>query len=209
MHPQSPRPRIGGQRRSQQRALGWLSYFRHRKFFGLAPGTPVPFLENDQVLSDIADHYGGDYLGETTLLTEALHHGYNVAAIGKLGPTAIQELESIAPVDKQIPEKSSTIILDDATGTPAGIPLPPEIVAGMEQAGIPPAAPSRNNGHAPKSPWDNGTPGTLRANIVQQQWFADAATRVILPDFAKDSRKPFILLFWSRDPRCDAAQHRG
>lgn len=173
--------------------------------FGLAPGTPVPFLENDQVLSDMADHYSGDYLGETTLLTIALHQGYNVAAIGKLGPTAIQELESIGPVDKQIPEKSSTIILDDATGTDAGIPLPPEIVAGIEQVGMAPAAPTRDNGYAPKSPWNNGTPGTLHANIVQQQWFADAATRVVLPDFAKDSRKPFVLLFWSRDP--DATQH--
>lgn len=173
--------------------------------FGLAPGTPVPFLENDQVLSDMADHYSGDYLGETTLLTIALHQGYNVAAIGKLGPTAIQELESIGPVDKHIPEKSSTIILDDATGTDAGIPLPPQIIDGLAAAGMAPVAPTRNNGYAPKSPWDNGTPGALRANIVQQQWFADAATRVILPDFATDFPKPFVVLFWSRDP--DATQH--
>lgn len=173
--------------------------------FELSPGTPVPFLENDQVLSDIAGHYGGDYLGETTLLTAALRHGYNIAAIGKLGPTAIQELESIAPVNNRIPEKSSTIILDDATGTGAGIPLPPQIIDGLTAAGMAPVAPTRNNGYAPKSRWDNGTPGTLRANIVQQQWFADAATHVILPDFAKDSPKPFVLLFWSRDP--DATQH--
>jgi Type I phosphodiesterase / nucleotide pyrophosphatase len=173
--------------------------------FGLPPGTPTPFLENDQILSDVAAHYNGNYLGETTLLTAALDNGYNAAAIGKLGPTAIQELESTASVDQHFPVNNRAIILDDSTGSGAGIPLPPEIAKGLSDAGLSLDAPARTNGYGPSSKWNNGVSGTLHPNVVQQQWFADAATRVILPAFAKDSSKPFVLLFWSRDP--DGTQH--
>ncbi|MFI5178720.1 MAG: alkaline phosphatase family protein, partial [Vicinamibacterales bacterium] len=58
--------------------------------FNLAPATPVPFVENDRVLADLDDHFGGNYLGEETLLGLARAAGYHTAAIGKLGPTAIQ-----------------------------------------------------------------------------------------------------------------------
>jgi hypothetical protein len=173
--------------------------------FGLPPGTPTPFLENDQILADLAGHYNGNYLGEATLLTAALNNGYNAAAIGKLGPTAIQELESTAPVNQRVPMSNRAIILDDSTGGSAGIPLPTAIADDLNAAGLSTDAPARNNGYSATSPWNNGVPGTRHANIVQQQWFADAATRVILPTFAKDSSKPFVLLFWSRDP--DGTQH--
>src|SRR2546430_11119294 len=36
--------------------------------FGQGPGTPVPFIENDRVLADLHAHFGGNYLGERTLL---------------------------------------------------------------------------------------------------------------------------------------------
>ena len=39
---------------------------------------------------------------------------------------------------------------------------------------------------------------------MQQQWFADVATKVLLPRFASEE-KPFVLVFWSRDP--DGTQH--
>jgi hypothetical protein len=48
------------------------------------------------------------------------------------------------------------------------------------------------------------TPGTLSANVVQQDYFAAVTTRVVLPMF-KDRNKPFVLVFWSRDP--DGSQH--
>ncbi len=66
-------------------------------------------------------------------------------------------------------------------------------------------APSRK-----ETPGDNSNagnfekPGTLVANIVQQKYFADVATKVVLPMF-KARNKPFVLVFWSRDP--DGTQH--
>ena len=46
--------------------------------------------------------------------------------------------------------------------------------------------------------------GTLAANVVQQDYFAAVVTRAILPLF-KERAKPFVLVFWSRDP--DGTQH--
>jgi Type I phosphodiesterase / nucleotide pyrophosphatase len=69
--------------------------------------------------------------------------------------------------------------------------------------------PARTNGK-PKTQDDNGyagdsqKPGTRVANLRQQQFLADAVTKVILPEFKKRG-KPFVLMFWSRDP--DATQH--
>ena len=48
------------------------------------------------------------------------------------------------------------------------------------------------------------TPGTTVANVVQQDYFAAVASSAVLPMF-KDRDKPFILVFWSRDP--DGSQH--
>jgi hypothetical protein len=48
------------------------------------------------------------------------------------------------------------------------------------------------------------TPGTTSANLVQQQFFADALTKAILPTFVSTG-KPFAVLFWSRD--ADGTQH--
>ena len=48
------------------------------------------------------------------------------------------------------------------------------------------------------------TPGTTVANVVQQKYFADLAAKVVLPMF-KARNKPFVLVFWSRDP--DGTQH--
>ncbi len=48
------------------------------------------------------------------------------------------------------------------------------------------------------------TPGTTVPNSAQQQWMADVTTKVVLPQF-KAAGKPFVLVFWSRDP--DGTQH--
>jgi arylsulfatase A-like enzyme len=179
--------------------------------FDLGPGTPTPFLENDQVLADLDNHYGGNYLHEPTLLVTAAANGYNTASIGKLGPTAIAQAEAIAPNQGRFPQGRPSIIIDDATGSSAGVPLRPGFSDELLAAGLSLDAPGRTNGYEANSPWNNGNsgnatrPGTLHANVVQQQWFADVATRVVLPDFQRDSPKPFLLLYWSRDP--DASQH--
>jgi predicted AlkP superfamily pyrophosphatase or phosphodiesterase len=179
--------------------------------FNLPAGTPTPFVENDQILSDLAAHYNGNYLSEATLLTTSARNGYNTVTIGKLGPTAIQQIEAISTVQQQFPTSQPRAIFDDATGTPSGVPLPAGMADELTKASLSTEAPTRSNGYGPTAAWNNGNsgnlrqPGTRRPNAVQQQWFADIATRVVLPAFQKDSGKPFLMLFWCRDP--DGTQH--
>ena len=172
--------------------------FNHGNF-GKAPGSPTPFLENDLVLGDVSDHVAsGNFLNETSLLALARTHGFNTAAIGKLGPVAIQDVTQLKPVDGHF-AVPTTVILDDSTGSPGGVPLAPEVQAALTAAGLggKPTPREQPTGTA-------FTPGTLAANVGQQKWFADAATKAILPTFARSGR-PFLLLFWSRDP--DGSQH--
>ncbi len=179
--------------------------------FDLSAGTPVPFVENDRVLSDMAGHFNGNYLGEQTLIAAARAQGYNTAAVGKLGPTGIQDIDTLAPVNGGFNPFPEGIIVDDATGSSAGPPLPAALVQRLRREGVPPESPSRSNGYGATSAYNNGytgdrsRPGTLLANTGQQQWMADVVTRAILPMFADTPDKPFVLLFWSRDP--DGSQH--
>ena len=158
-----------------------------------AGGSLTPFLENDAVLGDVDEHFAGNYLDEATILKLARDKGYSTASIGKIGPALIFD-----PTERS---GEQTILVDDATGTPKGIPLSAEITQRLQTAGLPVAAPTRGaNGAA----GNMTTPGTLTANVVQQDYFAAVATRVVLPVF-KDRNKPFVLVFWSRDP--DGSQH--
>ncbi|HVH85300.1 MAG TPA: alkaline phosphatase family protein [Terriglobales bacterium] len=178
--------------------------------FNAAAGSPVPFIETDQILGDLDDHFHGNYLGEETLMDAARRSGYNMAAIGKSGPTAIQQAGQIAPVNGGFPPPSSAIIIDDGTGTTAGPALPPTLVRRLVEQNLSPEAPARSNGYGVTSQYNNGfagdrsKAGTLAPNYLQQQWLADVTTKVILPEFEADG-KPFVLLFWARDP--DATQH--
>src|SRR5271170_726144 len=71
----------------------------------------------------------------------------------------------------------------------------------MTVAEIPLAAPSRgDNGKAGSAT----TPGATVANVGQQDYFIDVTTKVVLPLF-KARGRPFVLVFWSRDP--DGTQH--
>ena len=92
-------------------------------------------------------------------------------------------------------------MIDDSTGGKSGVPLSEEMKAALTKANLPLATPSRgDNGKA----GDAKTPGTLVPNTAQQAYFADVATKVVLPMF-KARNKPFVLVFWSRDP--DGSQH--
>ncbi len=156
-------------------------------------GSVTPFLENDAVLGQMNQQFGGNYLNEETILAAARAKGYSTAAIGKVGPVHIFD---VTEATGQL-----TINIDDATGTATGIPLSPEVQTALTIAGLPLATPSRGaNGVSGNST----TPGTKVANLVQQQYFALAATKVVLPLFAERS-KPFAMVFWSRDP--DGTQH--
>jgi len=92
-------------------------------------------------------------------------------------------------------------VIDDATGSKNGVPLSEEMKAALTKANLPLAAPSRgDNGKA----GDAKTPGTVVPNTAQQAYFADIASKIVLPLF-KERAKPFVLVFWSRDP--DGSQH--
>ena len=161
-----------------------------------ANGTVVPFLEVDPVLLDVDEHFGGDYLNEETILKMARAQGFSTAAIGKLGPTFLFD-----HTDKTGDDGLHSIVIDDATGGKNGVPLSQEMQAALTKANLPLATPSRgDNGKS----GDAKTPGTTSANVAQQGYMADVATKVVLPMF-KARNKPFVLVFWSRDP--DGSQH--
>jgi hypothetical protein len=161
-----------------------------------AGGTVTPFLEVDPVILDADAHFGGDYLNEETILKMARAKGFSTAAIGKLGPTLIFD-----HTDKIGADGVHSIVIDDATGGQKGVPLSEEMKAALTKAGLPLATPARG---ANAKSGDAKTPGTWVPNTIQQAYFVDAATKVILPLF-KARNKPFVLVFWSRDP--DGSQH--
>jgi arylsulfatase A-like enzyme len=153
----------------------------------------TPFLESDPVLGDVDEHFSGDYLDEETILKAARAAGLSTASIGKLGPALI--------FDHTERTGQQTILVDDSTGRAGGIPLSAEVQQGLGRAELPLQTPGRgDNGRAGTST----TPGTLVANVEQQAYFSDIATKVVLPLF-KARGKPFVMVFWSRDP--DGSQH--
>ncbi len=163
---------------------------------GPANGTVTPFLEVDPVIIDADEHFGGDYLNEETVLKMARAKGYSTAALGKLGPTLIFD-----HTDKIGADGLHSIVIDDATGGKNGVPVSNEMKDALIKANLPLATPSRgDNGKA----GDAKTPGTLVPNTAQQAYFADVASKIVLPMF-KERAKPFVLVFWSRDP--DGSQH--
>lgn len=184
-------------------------YTGYPVFPGGANGTPTPFIENDSVLGDIDEKFGGNFLDEEALLGYARRNGYSTAAVGKLGPTLIQDITQGNLENGSVPPPQ-TIIIDDSTGKTGGIPLNSDITERLNTVDLPLQAPDRSNGVSSTSQASNGfsgnntTPGTLAANIVQQQYFADATTKAILPLF-KDRGQPFVMVYWSRDP--DGTQH--
>ncbi|MEH2229332.1 MAG: alkaline phosphatase family protein [Nostoc sp.] len=177
-----------------------------------ANGSVTPFIENDAVLGDIDEKFpGNNFLDEESLLAYARSQGFNTAAIGKLGPVAIQDVTQVNREGGTTGTISTpdTIIIDDTTngatppptaaGSPSAVPLDPDIVARLQAVGLDVKPTTRV-----QPAGNNTTPGTLNANVAQQQYFADATTKVILPKFQEDG-KPFALVYWSRDP--DGSQH--
>jgi hypothetical protein len=157
-----------------------------------AGGSVTPFLESNPVLIEVNRHFDGNYLDEESILAVARQNRIQTAAIGKLGPTAIQDLRA-GPA-------SPTLIVDDRTGQADGFALA-EWTAAFSTAGVAGTAPDRGpNGR----PGDFRTPGTTVVNVEQQNYFRDVITRVVLPRF-KAVGKPFVIVFWSRDP--DGTQH--
>ncbi len=175
--------------------------FDKGSFTGKKPGTITPFLEDDQVEGDVDEHFPGqNFLDEETLLAFARANGFNTAAIGKLGPTLIQDVTQGNPKDGVVPVPA-TVIIDDTTGHEGGVPLSDAMKAALKAAQLEEATPARGpNGEK----GTNEKPGTLSANVEQQQFFVNALTKAVLPSF-KQNGKPFVAVYWSRDP--DGTQH--
>jgi arylsulfatase A-like enzyme len=156
-------------------------------------GSVTPRLDDNDVLGEINRFLGGNYLNEDTILKAARARGFSTAAIGKSGAALI--------FDSTERSGEHTILIDDATGTQKGIPLSAEVKAALQAAGLPLATPSRG---ANAQSGDFKTPGSTVANVVQQSYFADVTTKVLLP-LLKARNKPFLLVYWSLDP--DGTQH--
>lgn len=153
----------------------------------------TPMIENDAMLKEVNTHFGGNYLNEESLLASARKAGFLTASVGKVGPAAVYDVTEL--------NGTQTIIIDDATGRDGGLPVASDVSAALEKAGLPNQAPIRgDNGKT----GDAKTPGTKVANVEQQAYFTDVITKVILPRF-KEAGKPFVLVYWSRDP--DGTQH--
>jgi arylsulfatase A-like enzyme len=144
-----------------------------------AGGAETPFLENDSILGEMNDYFGGNYLNEESLLAAARAAGLQTAAIGKVGAALIQDVTA--------QDGASTIVIDDSTGTDSGIPVAPDIASAMKAAGIPSTAPK-----------------TSVPNDAQEKYLLEIATKIVLPKFSA-AKKPFAVVFWSRDP--DGSQH--
>ena len=153
----------------------------------------TPMIENDAMLGEMNAHFSGNYLNEESLLAAARKAGFLTASIGKVGPAAVYDVSERTG--------AQTIIIDDTTGRPSGLPINPEISAALKDAGLPTETAARGDN---AKVGDAKTPGTKVANVEQQAYFTDAITKVILPRF-KAAGKPFVLVYWSRDP--DGTQH--
>jgi arylsulfatase A-like enzyme len=143
-------------------------------------GTPpVVGFEDDPTLGKMNEHFGGNYLNETSLIAAAREAGFATAIMGKVGPTSIQDVTQR--------DGKGTIVIDDAFNTDEGITVAPEILDAIKAAGL-----------------DATAPKVDAPNTVQQRYMAAIATKVVLPKIAA-AGKPFAMLYWSRDP--DKSQH--
>src|SRR5271163_5005950 len=114
-------------------ALGDTGDFSNTIYAGFpVPGannSSTPFLESDVVLGDVDEHFAGNYLDEATILKLARDKGFSTASIGKIGPTLIFD-----PTERS---GNQTVLIDDATGTPKGIPLSNEVTDRTKAANLP------------------------------------------------------------------------
>jgi arylsulfatase A-like enzyme len=156
-------------------------------------GAALGDFENDETLGLMNQRFQGNYLGETSLLQAARAKGYATAVLGKEGPVAVQDVTAR--------DGTGTVVIDDAFGRTDAIRLDPEIASAIRSAGLAPTPPRQGPEFGGG---DFKTPGLRKANVEQQAWFVDVATKVLIPRFKAQGR-PFVLVFWSKDP--DGTQH--
>ena len=153
-----------------------------------AGNSPTPLLDSNAVPGELDEHFAGDYLNEETALRSAAQANISTASIGKLGPSLI--------FDHTERTGQQTVIVDDQTGHPGGIPLSPEMQVGLREFAVPAEAPTRGDN---VGDGDGKSPGTPAAGSAQGNWFVDVTTKAVLPMF-KSRHKSFALVFWSHAP---------
>ena len=151
-----------------------------------AAQTLSPFIQDNAVLGELNRHHGGNFIAERSIMAAVRDRGYLTAALGKVGPVGIHDLTQL--------DGKTTIFFDDETGKKNGIVLRPDVVEMLKKAGLALETPGRAQRENPGK----------STNVIQQKYYRDIVTKVLLPHF-KESRKPFMLLYWSSDP--DGTQH--
>ena len=100
-----------------------------------AEGSVTPAVTNSRIRRELDRHFGGDYLNQETVVKAARARGFSTAVIGKNEPASL--------FDHTEQSGELTILLDDATGSPSGIPLSAEVKAALRAANLPLATPPR------------------------------------------------------------------
>jgi arylsulfatase A-like enzyme len=157
-------------------------------------GMQMVFLEDDCILRDVKAHYGDGYLGQTTLMQAARKAGYDTILVGKRGPLAIQSLDALDATNGDV-DNPLGIFIDEATNHPANADTTPTKSTTLKGQIASDIFAATGMG----APSFNATP-----NLTQQSYFLNATTQVLIPDL-QISGRPFVMLFWSRDP--DLTQH--
>ena len=160
----------------------------------LGPAVSVTFLEDDCVLKSVKAHFGDGYMGQTTLAQAARGAGYSTVIVGKKGPAAIQWLSALDSNDDNVGGPLG-VFVDDATNHPAGIDKMPSMST-ILHGDLANDAFAVTGAGAP--------PFTSTPNLTQQAWLLSLTTQSLIPSLSNQA-KPFVLIFWSRDP--DATQH--
>ena len=158
-----------------------------------AGGSPTPFLESDTVLGEIDAHFGGNYLNECSDLPSRCRrrplHRRDRQARSQPDPGPHRPRRA-ANSNRRRPDRRARRPPPNARNA--------DLLAGV----WPGQCSTVSRRQRPVRRFDPS--GTHVANIEQQKWFADVAALATLPTF-KDRRKPFVMVFWSRDP--DGTQH--
>jgi predicted AlkP superfamily pyrophosphatase or phosphodiesterase len=159
-----------------------------------AGDTVVPFIENDAVLAMSTS--------SSAAITSMKRPFWKVARAkvfdGGHRRRSGRRCCSTTPTAR--PPWLHSIVIDDSTGGKNGVPLSEEMKAALTGR----SSARRRIARRQRRGRRCQTPGTLVPNTAQQAYFADVATKVVLPLF-KERAKPFVLVFWSRDP--DGTQH--
>jgi arylsulfatase A-like enzyme len=156
----------------------------------------IIFVEDDCVLRQVKEQLGNGYIGQTTLLQAARAAGYNTVLVGKRGPLAIQYLAALDSKNEDV-NGPLGVFIDESTNHPTnhdGSPTMSTMLGGQLAADI------------AKATGVEAPPETTSPNLTQQAYHLSATTQVIIPGLKK-AAKPFVMLYWSRDP--DVTQHNS